>query len=73
MNPPREEYIMNGYDANMEAYIIDYYSNGAYKCTYSAFINHRTRTFKCYPRSLAKGEAPKGITYIPETQVKRQR
>lgn len=73
MTATREEYIVSGYDYKMEAYIIEYYRNGRYICTYSAYINDRTRTFKCYPRSLAKGEAPKGIICIPETNVKKQR
>ncbi len=70
--PAREEFIEVGYDSARQAYIIEKYVNGIYKCSYYAWINHKTRTFKCYPRSLALGAPPTGMMYLHETKVKKQ-
>lgn len=72
MNESRVEFIQSGYDHVRQAYIIEKYVNGIYKCSYTAWINHQTRTFKCYPRSLALGAPSANIMYLHETQVKRQ-
>ena len=73
MSKPRELYVKVGYDDARQAYIIKYYEYGRYVCTYTAYLNHRTRTFKCYPRELALHEPPRGIMYLPESQVQSER
>lgn len=73
MSETRKEYVKAGYDDVRQAYIIKYYEYGRYVCTYTAYLNHQTRTFKCYPRALAPYEAPRGIMYLPESQVQSER
>lgn len=71
MSEIKKEYIVSGYDAAKGAYIIDYYENGIWYCSFNAWLNHRTRTFKCYPR-VVKYDPPQLIFYLPENQVKNQ-
>ena len=73
MSEIKKEYVKDGYDNVRQAYIINYYENRRYVCTYTAYLNHRTRTFKCYPRALAPYEAPRGVMYLPESQVQSER
>ncbi|MBP1544066.1 MAG: hypothetical protein J6A16_08205, partial [Oscillospiraceae bacterium] len=68
----KEEYIQRGYDNQKQAYILDRYVNGLYVGSFTAYLNHRTRTFKCYPRTLASFAPLQGVIILPETQVKHQ-
>ena len=56
MNKKNEKWIHRDYDHKKQAYILDRYINGILVCTYTAYLNHRTRTFKCYPRKLLSFE-----------------
>lgn len=72
MTEKKEQWIQSGYDPVKQAYILDRYVNGILVCTYSAYLNHRTRTFKCYPRRLGSFETLKGVEVIHENKVKSQ-
>lgn len=72
MKDKKEQWIQRGYDHAKQAYILDRYVDGVLVCTYSAWLNHRTHTFKCYPRRLGSFETLKGISVIHENQVKSQ-
>ena len=72
MTPKKEQWIQRGYDTAKQAYIIDRYVNGVYVCTYTAYLNHRTRTFKCYPRRISSFEPLQNVVQIDESQVTSQ-
>lgn len=65
-----EKWIQTGYDSKKQAYIIDKYENGVLVCTYNGYLNHRTRTFKCYPRRLGSFEPFRGVSIVHENEVK---
>lgn len=72
MSEKKKEYIVTGYDTAREAYIIELYTNGVFTCSYTAWLNHRTHTFRCYPRALSKCAPLSGVVSIHETEVKKQ-
>ena len=53
-----------GYDIDKNAYIITERDNGQLLCTYTAYPDFARGVFICYPRSLPRGERPKGIKRI---------
>ena len=65
-----EQWIQKGYDSKKQSYIIDKYENGVLVCTYDGYLNHRTRTFKCYPRRLGSFEPLRGVSIVHENEVK---
>ena len=69
MTTKKEQWIQSGYDHTKQAYILDRYVNGVYVCTYTAWLNHRTRTFKCYPRRVSSFEPLQSVVKIDESQV----
>ncbi len=71
MSEKREEYIVTGYDNAKGAYIIEYKVNGVFYCSFNAYLNHRTRTFKCYPRTV-RLNPPKLVFELPENEVINQ-
>ena len=72
MSEIKKEYIQAGYDNVRQAYIIRYYENGRYICSYTGYLNHKTREFKCYPRELARSAMSQKVIRIHETQLERQ-
>ena len=71
MTAKKEEWIHRDYDHAKQAYILDTYEDGVLVCTYNAYLNHRTRTFKCYPRRLGSFEPLRGVSIVHENDVRQ--
>ena len=71
MTEKKEQWIQSGYDHAKQAYILDKYEDGVLVCTYNAYLNHRTRTFKCYPRRLGSFETLRGVSIVHENDVRQ--
>lgn len=72
MSEIKTEYVRAGYDNARQAYIIKRYDNGRYVCSYTGYLNHKTRTFKCYPRELSRSGTLQNVIRIHEEQVKSE-
>lgn len=72
MSEKKEQWVHLGYDNARQAYILGKYDGQALICTYTAWLNHRTHTFKCYPRTLGSFETFQDVAFVHENDVKNK-